>query len=293
MKRSEPLLAQNPQALREQRNLSLAEVSGLTGVSKRMLWQMAVCVLLGVGLLVAVHQSLSASTGPTGQGTAKHTTATLASPGQIPLFADEFDGTALDRLKWDVYAGTPSVSDGWLTLPGADIQSIPAFSCGTLQGVIRSTDWKPYEEFTDSSFGFEVWEGADGRCHQGVVLKASGQLGLLSSRPDSQGNCAGQSAGIPGRHPDDPYYQDYAAIPSWAAISAAGTVTFTLTWSEGVTLELSGGQASGQVHIDTSPAIPGVPLKIRLYAVPAETYEIDFVRLYPCYAVYLPMATRD
>ena len=39
MKRPEPLLAQNLQALREKRNLSLAEVADLTGVSKSMLWQ--------------------------------------------------------------------------------------------------------------------------------------------------------------------------------------------------------------------------------------------------------------
>ena len=39
MKRPESLLAQNLQALREKRNLSLAEVADLTGVSKSMLWQ--------------------------------------------------------------------------------------------------------------------------------------------------------------------------------------------------------------------------------------------------------------
>jgi hypothetical protein len=180
-----------------------------------------------------------------------------------------------------------------LTLPGADIQSVPAFSCGALQGVIRSADWKPHGEFTDSSFGFEIWEGTDGKCHQGVVLKASGQLGLLRSKPDAEGKCAGQSADIPGRHPDDPFYQDYLAIPSWGAISAAGTVTFTLTWSQGVTLKVRGGQSGEEMVRATSPAIPDVPLKIRLYATPIETYEVDFIRLYPCRALYLPLATRD
>ncbi len=39
MKQSPDLLAQNLQTLREERNLSLAELSELTGVSKSMLWQ--------------------------------------------------------------------------------------------------------------------------------------------------------------------------------------------------------------------------------------------------------------
>ena len=221
-------------------------------------------------------------------------TAPLVSAGEAALlFYDEFDGAELDRLKWDIYTGTPIVESGWLTLPSADVQSIPAFSCGTLQGVIRSSDWKPNGEFTDSSFGFEIWAGTDGKCHHGVVLKGSGQLGLLRSKPDAEGNCAGQSEGIPGRHPDDPYDQDYLAIPSWDAIRAAGTVTFTLTWSEGVALDVSDGASSGGVYAHTSPAIPGVPLKIRLYAAPGETYAIDLVRLSPCSAIYLPTVMRD
>jgi hypothetical protein len=256
--------------------------------------RVAVCILLGAGLLVAVRQSLQASTIPTGQKTTMSATAPLAFAGQAPpLFYDKFDDIELDRLKWDVYGGTPIVESGWLLLPSADIQSIPTFSCGTLQGVIRSSDWQPNGAFTDSSFGFEIWEGADGKCHHGVVLKGSGQLGLLHSKPDAEGNCAGQSEAIPGRHPDDPYYQDYRAIPSWETIRAAGTVTFTLDWSEGVTLEVSGGPSSGRVHMETSPAIPGVPLKIRLYAEPAETYAIDSIRLYPCAAIYLPTVMRD
>ena len=39
MKQPTDVLAQNLQALREERNLSLAELSELTGVSKSMLWQ--------------------------------------------------------------------------------------------------------------------------------------------------------------------------------------------------------------------------------------------------------------
>ena len=85
------------------------------------------------------------------------------------LFNDEFDGGNLDPSKWDVYRGVPIVSDGWLTLPAAEIQSKSSFSCGVLQGVIQSSDWKSQSEFTDSSFGFEIWEEADGKCHHGVI----------------------------------------------------------------------------------------------------------------------------
>ena len=48
-------------------------------------------------------------------------------------------------------------------------------------------------------------------------------------------------------------------------------------------------QTSGQVHTDTSDAIPTVPLKFRLYATPTETYKIDYVRFYACHVVYLPI----
>lgn len=62
-----------------------------------------------------------------------------------------------------------------------------------------------------------------------MVFKANGHLGLLRSKPNAENRCAGQSAGIPGRDdPDDPYYQDYLAIPNWSAITAAGIMTFTL-----------------------------------------------------------------
>jgi hypothetical protein len=215
------------------------------------------------------------------------------------LFGDDFNVNELDRAKWDAYKGVPIVSSGWLTLSGAEIQSKPEFSGGILQGIIQSPDWKPQGEFTDSSFGYEIWAGADGKCHYGVVFKASGQLGLLRSQPDMENKCAGQSAGIPGRDPDDPLYQDFLAIPNWNAIKATGTVAFTLTWSTGVTLEVSGGLSNGRVYTDASPAIPAVPLKIRLYAhtyaslAVTDTYRLDYVRLYPDHIGILPIISAS
>jgi hypothetical protein len=256
----------------------------------RKLTKVTALIVLEAFLLVFVSQGLNALATRSAQDTMAPTTTSLMLTPQAPiLFSDEFDGNGLDLSRWEVYTGTPTVSGGWLTLPGAEIQSKREFVCGTLQGVIQSSDWKPHDEFTDSSFGFEIWEGADGKCHHGVVFKANGHLGLLRSKPDTENKCEGQSEGIPGRDPDDPYYQDYLAIPNWNAITATDTITFTLTWSKSVTLEVSGGQFSGQVYTDTSPTIPTVPLKIRLYAQPTETYNIDYIRLYACHVVYLPI----
>jgi hypothetical protein len=247
-------------------------------------------IVLEAFLLVVVSQSFNTLATRSAPNTiAPMTTSLMLTTQARILFSNEFDGNQLDLSKWDVYTGSPTVSGGWLTLHGADIQSKPRFSCGILQGIIQSSDWKQPDEFTDSSFGFEIWEGVDGKCHYGVVFKANGHLGLLRSKPNAENKCSDQSAGIPGRDdPDDPYYQDYLTIPNWSAITAAGTVTFTLRWCKSVTLDVSGSQSSGQVYTDTSPAIPTVPLKIRLYAQPTETYKIDYIRLYPC-PVYLPI----
>jgi hypothetical protein len=251
-------------------------------------------ILLEAVLLIAASQSLNALATRLAQDAVAQTTTSLMLSTQPTLvFSDEFGSNELDLSKWDVYTGIPTVSGGWLTLPGAEIQSKREFICGTLQGVIRSTDWKPHDEFTDSSFGLEIWKGTDGTCHHGVVFKANGHLGLLRSELVTNSTCVSQSVGIPGHQPNDPKYQDFLAIPNWNAITATGTVTFTLTWSKSVTLEVSGGQSSGQVYTDTSDAIPTVSLKIRLYATPTETYQIDYVRFYACHVVYLPVILRQ
>jgi hypothetical protein len=213
-------------------------------------------------------------------------------PGSA-LFSDTFniDG---DLSKWDVYGGAPIVSSGWLTLTAAEVQSKTRFSSGILKGVIRSSNWKPQNEFTDSSVGLERWDGQYGNCHYGVVFKANGYLGLLRSKPDVNNDCANQSAGIPGRLPADPYYQDYIAIPNWSAITTIGTVNFTLTWSKAVTLEVSNQPMTmtSLVYTDTSLAIPphDIPLDIRLYSHwITESLSLDHIDLYGTYNVYLPI----
>jgi hypothetical protein len=256
--------------------------------------RLAALIVLEAFLLVVVSGRFNALATRSALDPMAQTTAPLMlSTQSILVFSDEFDGDVLDPSKWEVYTGTPTVSGGWLTLHGADIQSKQRFVCGTLQAVIQSSDWMPHDELTDSSFGLEIWEGADGKCHYGVVFKANGHLGLLRSEPVTNSTCVSQSVGIPGHQPDDPKYQAYPPIPNWDAIRATGTVAFTLTWSKSVTLEVNGGQSSGQVYTDTSEAIPTASLKIRLYAMPTETYQIDYVRFYACHVAYLPIILRQ
>jgi len=183
-------------------------------------------------------------------------------------FNDEFGGNEFNRNKWDIFGGNPVASGGWLTLSEANIQSKKVFSGGILQGVIQSSDWKPQNQFTDSSFGFETWAGNENKCHYGIVFKASGHLAVLRPLPDSNGNCSG-----------DPRYQAYPPIPNWETIRAGGIVSFTINWSpEDVTLKVNGNGQEEQASY-SGQAIPTVPLKIRLYSQNGETYKIDYVRL--------------
>lgn len=178
------------------------------------------CLLVGIrlSLYALVTQSAPVTASPSA-------TTILVPPTESRVFfSDEFVGSELDQSKWDVFTGTPTVNGGWLMLPGADLQSKPVFSCGNLEAVVRSSDWKPHSQFTDSSFGFEIWTGSDGVCHYGAVFKANGHLGLLRSEPVTNSQCMNQSLGITGRHPNDPKYQDFLPIQNWKAIRSSGTL---------------------------------------------------------------------
>jgi len=243
-------------------------------------------LLLAVFLLAVTIRSFDvfATQDPVGEVwsslefTPKPCTLRAASGCSPVLFNDEFDGSELDEDKWEVFEGSPAVSGGWLTLSETDIQSRLGFHSGILQGVIQSSDWKPQSQFSDSSFGFEIWTGNNGQCHYAILFKASGHLAVLRSQPDGDGNCFG-----------DPLHQAYPPVSNWDAIRAGDTVSFTLSWcSDSVALEVSGNGQEGQSSY-TGQAVPTVPLKIRLYAQPSETYKIDHIRLCACYAVYLPI----
>jgi hypothetical protein len=248
-----------------------------------------VLATLGVLLLITASWSFNAFAVQSDQHSAAQAmpATNLTASNYLPIFRDEFDGDQLDGTKWDVFKGNPIVSGGWLTLPGAEIQSKAAFGCGILQGVIQSTDWKPQSQFTDSSFGFEIWTGTNNQCHYGATFKASGHLAVLRSLPDGNGNCSG-----------DPQFQAYVPVSNWDTIRSGGIVSFTLTYSNSVVLTISDGLSNNGQAIYTDQAVPTVPLKIRLYAHTfdtslAENYHIDYIRLYPCYAVYLPIIIRS
>ena len=230
-------------------------------------------------IALAEHQSGDIQSPPVILGTVSGACA-------VALLTDDFNGTLLDASIWDIYRGIPIVNDGWLTLPGAEIQSKATYTCGTLSGVIQSTDWKSQQEFTDSSFGFEIWTGADSQCHYGVTFKASGHLAVLNSVPDSEGNCEG-----------DPLYQAYVAIQDWDTIRASETIFFTLTYSNTVTLTVQDSFGNTGVAPYTGLAIPSTPLKIRLYAHTFEpglfeTFSFDFIGLSSCPGNCLPFIFR-
>ena len=195
-------------------------------------------------------------------------------PKDVLVFSDEFDGGELDLDKWDMIKGSPTVGDGKLTLPGgatrAEIQSQTQFQYGVLQAVIESSDWKSQTEVTDSSFGFEIWDGVNGQCHHGVILIANGHLGVLRSQPDASDNCSG-----------DPEYQAYVPISNWDTVREAGTVHLALTWSPGgVALYVNDGGSNSGLARYTGEAEPDVPLEVRLNVDIGETYRVAYIRVY-------------
>jgi len=239
--------------------------------------QVTVLTALGTLLLVVGKRSFNISSTRLCQDAVAQTTPvpTLTPRAFLPivmgkwppvlLLSDEFDGNGLDLTKWDLITGTVSVANGKLIFSDAEIQSKALFQHGILEVAIESSDWKPQDQFTDSSFGFEGWYG---ECHYGTVFKANGHLGVLQ-----KSNC-----------PD--LNEEYPPIPNWNdRIQVIPTVFYlTLTWSpSGVTLFLSDG--SSYTEVITGTLVPTVPLNIRLNSYwdephPVENYIIDYIKVY-------------
>ncbi len=189
-------------------------------------------------------------------------------------FGDEFNGNQLDPAKWEVFKGAPTVTGGALTLNGgstrADVQSKQSFLYGALTIALDSASWKPQSGDTDSSFGVEIFTGANGQCHYSAILKANGHLGLLRPEPDASAACSG-----------DPRFQDHPQISNWDTIRAGGRVVMTLIWTPGgVTLRISDGSNLNGFAVSTPSreATPNVAMRIRLNADLNETYCVDYVR---------------
>ena len=194
----------------------------------------------------------------------------------VPTLIEEFNGTSLDPVKWTLIHGNPTVANGRLTLVGganttAEIQSIKRFGYGVLQMVITSLHWKPQSGQTDSSFGFEIWQGANGQCQYSVILIANGHLGLIRQKPDTNGNCSGDPK---------PEEQHYEQISNWDAIRTEKTLRITLTWApKGVTLHVSSAGVNEGVASYTGAVEPVNQLEIRLNADNNETFKVDFARV--------------
>jgi hypothetical protein len=190
----------------------------------------------------------------------------------VPTLQDEFNGTSLDP-QWIEVHGNPRVANGKLRLAGdvserAELQSIKRLRYGVMQMSISSSSWKPQNQKTDSSFGFEMWLGANGSCHYSVVLKANGHLGLMRSQPDVNGNCSG-----------DPKFQAHLPVSNWDQLRARKAIRFTLTWApKSVTLHITAGSKEGAAFY-FGTAEPTNALRIRLNADKGETYLIDYVRV--------------
>jgi hypothetical protein len=192
----------------------------------------------------------------------------------VLLFSDQFDDSVLDLTKWEVIKGNPTVGNGEITLSGgttrAEVQSKAQFQYGILQAAITSSDWKSQSQQTDSSFGFELWTGANGRCHHGVILIANGHVGLLRSLPGANNICVG-----------DPQYQKYIPISNWDVVREADTVYLTLTWSpSNVTLHVSDGGSNSGLATYIGEAEPVIPLEIRLNTNIGELHRVDYIRVY-------------
>lgn len=180
--------------------------------------------------------------------------------------SDEFNGSALDGTRWDVFKGSPRISAGNLILAGtsgsrAEVQSKKLCMYGVLQTSITSADWKIQSiPIDDSSFGFENFTGTNGQCHYAVILVANGDFGLLQAVPDALGNCYG----------DPPLdHQKYIKISNWDAVmkGAGGRINITLNWSPNKVISSvsDGGLNTGKAAY-TGAVVPALPLKLRLNA---------------------------
>jgi hypothetical protein len=181
------------------------------------------------------------------------------------LFRDDFNGRAIDSTKWDVVHGDPYLFNCGAVLTTTRIPGVPSktelrshrlFEPESML-VIRATtqNWQRENKEGDTSFGFEKW---DANCHYAVIVTSDGRLALI--RPDEGVDCS---------QPITPT-QCYRPIQGWNTLRTEPH-EFAILWaSTSVTLSIDGVPKvtwDDQTGTEcTTPAIPQVPLHVRLNA---------------------------
>ncbi len=190
-----------------------------------------------------------------------------------PALRDDFDAPeGLDLRTWRVFAGEPTVRDGWLAMASADVQSRESYRYGRLQTHVRSVDWLAPETPTASHMGLEVWTGINGTCHQAAYLEPNGRLVVLKGRLQPTGTCEGEADEV-GQ-----------VLDGWAELQRhgleGGDVDVELLWSpEWVSLSVTHGAARAAT-VYRGELVPDAPLRIRLLAEPGRGYRFDYVRFH-------------
>jgi hypothetical protein len=182
------------------------------------------------------------------------------------LFRDDFNGRAIDTLQWNVVHGAPLLLNCSAVLTTTRLPGVPSktelsshrlFEPKSMLVISATTqNWQGDNKEGDTSFGFEGWNA---NCHSAVIVTSNGQLALI--RPDEEADC---------NQPDPPTRECYQPIQDWETLRTQPR-EFAILWtSTRATLSIDGvpkatwdDQASTGC---TTPAIPQVPLPVRLNA---------------------------
>jgi hypothetical protein len=186
--------------------------------------------------------------------------------GVQKLFRDDFSGRAIDSTKWNTVHGASYFLNCGSVLTTTRIPGVPSktelrshrlFEPESML-VIRATtqNWQRENKEGDTSFGFERWYT---NCHNAVIVTSDNQLALI--RPDDGVDCS---------LPNPLTRECYREIQDWDALRTEPH-EFAILWaSTSVTLSIDGVPKviwDDQTGTEcTTPAIPQVPLHVRLNA---------------------------
>lgn len=196
-------------------------------------------------------------------------------------FYDDF--STFNTEKWDIFSGLPFIENGQLVLISnlanhikTEVQSkIDTFLYGRLEITVSSSNWKSgyLNDIMDTSFGFEIWSGNAGSCHNGIVI-TNGTLGILRTFPVTDGSCSGV-----------PIFQKYFSIPDWDTLRKT-TNKYTLIWTKERIDLIINDSLTVPHDIIPQDSIPNRPMRIRLncnvdldhnHGVTVDTLTIDKV----------------